>query len=105
MLIVLAISVTGNLLLPEVAASILSLGLMIGFGLFGNQLYMKHATRKILCIKSHQSNNTDYNTTTRRLRVNGGTTIAPIIAAIILFIAIFLLLILYVLIYGSYVLY
>ena len=91
MLIVLAISISGNLFLPEVASSILSLGLMIGFGLFGNQLYIKHATKKILHIKSCQSRNVDYNTITRRLHVNGGTTIAPIITFIILSILVVIL--------------
>lgn len=93
MLIILAISVSGSLFLPEAAASILSLGLMIGFGLFGNQLYMKHATNKILYIKSAQSMGVDYNTITRRLRVNGGTTIAPIIICIVLFILLVILMV------------
>lgn len=105
MLIVLSISVSGTLFLPEVALNILSLGLTIGFGLFGNQLYMKHTTKKILSIKSAESRGVDYNTITRRLRVNGGTTIAAIIAFIVLFIFVFLITLAYEFIHAGSSLY
>ena len=60
---------------------------------------------KILSIKSAESRGVDYNTITRRLRVNGGTTIAAIIAFIVLFIFVFLITLAYEFIHAGSSLY
>lgn len=86
MTIILAVSICGTMILPSWVAQILSLGITIGCGLFSNQLYMKHTTKKILSIKSLANKGVDYNVIMRRIHVNGGTTIAPIITAIVVFI-------------------
>ncbi|MDS0526964.1 DUF2628 domain-containing protein [Clostridium sp. SHJSY1] len=72
------------------------IGLIVSIlsGLFANQLYMKYATKKIKSIKSTASMGLDNATIFRRLGINGGTTIAPIIfAAVILVIIILFVLI------------
>lgn len=79
-LILIVVDFLGALVLPSGAASILSLGVTIGCGLFGNQLYMKHANKRIRSIKSIYSNRgLDYETVMRKLRVDGGITIVPAI--------------------------
>ncbi|SFU63480.1 Protein of unknown function [Clostridium sp. DSM 8431] len=82
--IILTVEILGSSLLNRGVTSILSLGITIGCGLFGNQLYMKHTDKKIKSIKSLSSRNLDYESMMRKLRVNGGTSIIPVIIAVIM---------------------
>ena len=84
MTIILLVSICGAFFLPDWVWSILTLGITIGCGLFANQLYMKHAVRKITSTKSLLNHGLDYNLIIRRIHSNGGTTIAPIIVFIVL---------------------
>ena len=45
---------------------------------------MKHTDKKIKSIKSLSSRNLDYESMMRKLRVNGGTSIIPVIIAVIM---------------------
>ena len=86
MLTVLVVNILSNLILPNEISIILSLGIMIGAGMFANQLYMKYATKRILSIKHFAKiRNLNNDMLNRKLHLNGGTTIAPIIVSIVLF--------------------
>lgn len=91
--IIIAVSICGAVVLPNWISRILALGISIGCGLFANQLYIRHATKKIKSMKSMTNLGVDYNIVMRRIHSNGGTTIAPIIVFIVLVIFLTLLLI------------
>ena len=99
--IILAVSMCSAIFLPEWVCRILSLGIIIGCGLFGNQLYMKHAVKKITSIKSLLNRGADYSVIMRRIRLNGGTTIVPIIILIVLFILLIFLFLLLIILGAS----
>jgi hypothetical protein len=80
---------------------LISLIIAVLSALFANQLYIKHATKKIRMIKASSSMGVDSNMIFRRLRSNGGTTVAPIIFAIVLGVIIFLLIIIGLVALGS----
>lgn len=72
---------------------IIALVVSVISSLLANQLYIKHATKKIRSIKSTASMGVDNDTIFRRLRSNGGTTWVPLFVAIGVFVLTILLLI------------
>lgn len=80
--IVIGISFASWLILPSWGQSMLSLGLMIAFGLLANQIYIKQSIDKIRATKVSTSFNPQI--LSQRLREIGGITWVPVIIASVL---------------------
>lgn len=89
--ILFAVGLANGILLSDFKwlRSIVSLVIIIGSGLLGNQLYMAHATKKIKSAKFNMGFNDDM--LFRTLRSTGGRTWVPLIVAIVLILILIIL--------------